>query len=145
MPKDRSDVTSSTANMKDEQKLQLKEKLVQMLKSLIENSRAKQENGVLQQLVEILESPRSDMSQKNLIALFNSVSSEDIDVVKIKEVMLGIKRDQDLLRHKNFGMGNYLETDTSKINADINRDIDNFEKTYNVKNFGIEGSRLGKC
>lgn len=132
--------------MKEEQKNQLKLKLVQMVKSLIEANMIKQEDGILLQLVGILENPKNDISPKNLISLFNSVSGEDIDVTKIKEVMLAIKREQDLLeKHRNFGLGNYLvDMDSAKKNSDINRDIENIGKTYNIKSFGLEGSHAGK-
>lgn len=145
LPKDRTDINPNTTNMKDEQKLELKMKLVQMLKNLIEVNMAKQENSVLLQLIGILENAKSDVSPKNLISLFNSVSDEDVNIVKIKEILLSIKRDQELLeKHRNFGLGNYLDVDTAKKNSDINRDIENLGKTYNVKTFGIEGSHAGK-
>ncbi|KRT80006.1 hypothetical protein AMK59_7241 [Oryctes borbonicus] len=146
LPKDRTDIALNTTNMKEEQKIQLKLKLVQMVKSLIEANMAKQENGILLQLVGVLENPKTDINPKSLISLFNSVSGEEIDVAKIKEIMLSIKRDQELLeKHRNFGLGNYLvDMDTSKKNSDINRDLENIGKTYNIKSFGIEGSHAGK-
>lgn len=145
LPRDRTDINPNTTNMKEEQKNQLKLKLVQMVKSLIEANMIKQEDGILLQLVGILENPKNDISPKNLISLFNSVSGEDIDVGKIKEVMLAIKREQDLLeKHRNFGLGNYLvDMDSAKKNSDINRDIENIGKTYNIKSFGLEGSHAG--
>ncbi|KAK9746647.1 DAN domain [Popillia japonica] len=94
LPKDRTDINPNTTNMKDEQKLELKMKLVQMLKNLIEVNMAKQENSVLLQLIGILENAKSDVSPKNLISLFNSVSDEDVNIVKIKEILLRHFRDR---------------------------------------------------
>lgn len=120
-------------------------KVTQMVKQIIETNEAKQENNVLQQLVGILENPKADVSSKNLITLFNSVSGEDKDIATIKEIMLGIKRDQELLeKHRNFGLGNYVVDDTVKKNSDISRDLENTGKTYNIKGFGLEGSHTGK-
>lgn len=151
-PNNRSDIHHR--NVSDTRRIELNADLLNLLKAIQEESDEDLSNlnydrSQLKKLLEMIEGPEHKLTDKNLMEFVNSVNihnSDDfeLDLNKLKDVLTSFRKDQEVInRHKAFGLGSVVLTDTTVQNANINRDLDNLGKKYNNNNFGFEGSHLG--
>lgn len=139
--------TRNGTELKEEHRVLLKKKLLQMVKTILSGNDLGFDEKVFQHLESTLENARLEPSHQHLMSLFNAMNTEDLqyDIAKIKEVLFLMNGGKDLMeKHRNFGLGNYIDVDNAKLNADLGRDVDHVGKSFNAKNFGLENNQAGK-
>ena len=135
--------TRNGTELREEHRILLKKKLLQMVKTVLTGNDLGFDEEVLQHLEAALESTRLEPSHQHLMSLFNAMNTEDVryDISKIKEVLFNMNGGKDLMeKHRNFGLGNHIDVDDTKMNADE----DHVGKSFNVKKFVLENNRAGK-
>lgn len=151
-PKNRTDNTHNVTL----QRYELNANLIQLLKAIQEESDEENYSSLnydkhqLKQLLDMVEGTEHQLSDKNLMDFVNFVNIHNSDnfelnLTKLKDVLTSFREDQELIeRHKAFGLGTIVISDTEGSNANINRDLEMISQKYaNSKNFGSEGSRIG--
>lgn len=158
--KNRTETISSTNKTTDLEKFELNSKLIHLLKTIqeedYENTNINYDKEQLKQLLAILENSEHELVDKNLMEFVNFVNvhnSENLvlDLSKMKDFLTNFQKDQKLLqKHRQFGLGSlnnplkFEMLDHPANNEDIEHDLENLEKQYNLpNNYGLEGSRLG--
>lgn len=131
-------------------------KLINLLKSIQSEEEDEDEDDTninydksqLNELLEILEDNKQELSSLNLMEHVNFVNvynSENLqlDLSRLKEVLYEFLKNKDLTqKHKKFGLG--FDLTTKSKNEEINRDLEDLTKKYSLpSSFGLEGSRAG--
>lgn len=151
-PKNRTDNTHNVTL----QRYELNANMIQLLKAIQEESDEENYSSLnydkhqLKQLLDMVEGTEHQLNDKNLVDFVNFVNVHNSDnfelnLTKLKDVLTSFREDQELIeRHKSFGLGTIVISDTEGTSANINRDLEMISQKYaNGKNFGTEGSRLG--